>query len=331
MMRIKGNFNGRYQAKQDDKTASRLYHYKYFMKILPDGNIHDTKEISDYQIPKELKTCELNFDSLHDVNIFFAQGQAKSKLNDSIHEILIQNAVVTEIGKQGNITYGTISGDIFATIGNPPKVADTVKKVVIDNLAEKITTDEPLSKSFPKPTVASVEDNSPTKLNRNSTWKWWDSVGCLGRLLSLLFLLLFLIWLLSNENFQCNKPTPPIPPPVYEDSTKVQSNDTLTVQSNIVSLSVYDWDLEDGDAVNVCLNGTTLSQNLTIKKEPYTWYINDLKEGRNELLVTSANQGNSGVTTPTFELNDGINVKVFRANCTPNQPNKIHIQYHSSK
>lgn len=129
----------------------------------------------------------------------------------------------------------------------------------------------------------------------------------------------------------CNSPTPlPVPVPVYEDSTKTAEKDSFKVQAKVVSLSVYDWDIEDGDAFGISLNGDILADSLPIKKQPYTWYIKNLKEGNNELIVSAKNMGSRGVATPTFELNDGNEVQVFKTNCSSTQPKIILIQLHKN-
>lgn len=54
MFHIKGNFNGQYQAKQDDKFGKGLYHYKYFIRILPNGIINNAYKIDSFETPEIL-------------------------------------------------------------------------------------------------------------------------------------------------------------------------------------------------------------------------------------------------------------------------------------
>ena len=97
--------------------------------------------------------------------MFFAQGQTKQKLNDSIHNIFIQNAIVTEIGKSGNITYGTITGEIFATVGKPIKVVDEIKKNEPSKPIDKLSSDEPASNITSKQILNNLQEDTQQRLH----------------------------------------------------------------------------------------------------------------------------------------------------------------------
>lgn len=322
MMRIRGRFIAHYQASPEAFTKGSPYVHTYMLQLHPGSLISDGEEISSYPIPTGFQKGQLYFDKVEQVKIFFRPELDKKPCLEDLQKVVITNATINEVGRRGNLVYGTITGTIHGSIGELVE-SQVNESAPLEHKPETVIN-EPLSFS-----TSPISESLPTSISepaKSISPKW----GILKRIISWLALLAALwgiVELLSNSHFNCNAPKPDVPEPVYEDSVSTNFDDSIFVKGNGISLSVYDWDKIDGDAVGLVFNSDTLTNSLTLKKEPQTWYLNELKNGSNDLLVFATSQGRSGASTPTFEVNDGKNVQIFRVNCEIGHP--LHVLIYS--
>jgi len=85
--------------------------------------------------------------------------------------------------------------------------------------------------------------------------------------------------------------------------------DTVQVSSNIVQVTFWDNEDEDGDIISVNLNGLWVLENYELKnaKETYTFYVNS---GMNDFVVFAENQGSSGPNTCAITINNGSKIEL---------------------
>ena len=318
MMRIKGSFAAHYQASPEAFTKVSPYVHTYLLQLHPGSTITDVEETGAYTVPAGYQKGTLFFDKVDQVKVFFISQSGKKPLLDDLNNVVITNAVINEVGRRGNLVYGTITGLIQAQIGQPEKIAPLSEEVLLP-VAEK-EVKQPLS---PTVSPANLDITNPSIVSPDGITLKSTLPKRIATFLGLLLGLCAIVELLSNSHLSCHAPKADKPDPIYEDSITTTFNDSIIVNSNGISLSVYDWDKIDGDAVGIIFNGDTLTHDITLKKEPNTWYLNSLKSGANDLQVYATNQGKSGSSTPTFEVNDGKNVQVFRLNCQIGNP--LHV------
>ncbi len=83
----------------------------------------------------------------------------------------------------------------------------------------------------------------------------------------------------------------------------------VNVNSNTVNLSFADYSAEDGDIIDVYLNGDKVISSLTILNNPkfYTFTINS---GTNTLVVIALNEGSSSPNTCQVQVNNGSGINL---------------------
>ncbi len=91
----------------------------------------------------------------------------------------------------------------------------------------------------------------------------------------------------------------------YENTT-LKSDESITFDwsSNVLKLHLWDQGLEDGDQINVLVNGKLVLINYTIRKTEKILPVT-LKEGENVIEIKALNEGKTFPNTVSVSLQDG--------------------------
>jgi hypothetical protein len=87
----------------------------------------------------------------------------------------------------------------------------------------------------------------------------------------------------------------------------------VTVDASTVTVEVWDHEAEDGDIINILLNGTVVVSNLTISHAHQSFQLN-LFGGRNTIEIQAVNAGTSPPNTASVSI----------SNVTRGQPTQVY-------
>lgn len=146
---IKGSFTGKYYAESSISSISGVN----LSKInIVEANIESAVK-SSYLESVGANSISLHLSSLNDVKINPKKSIKNHQFNEDLSDVIIYNIEFSEIIKEGDMTFGTISGNIYGALYNQ----DEIEIVKI----KKIKPEYVISK--PKPKFAIFKDK--VKLN----------------------------------------------------------------------------------------------------------------------------------------------------------------------
>ena len=85
---------------------------------------------------------------------------------------------------------------------------------------------------------------------------------------------------------------------------RVENQGRLEVSNGKVGLYISDWDVADGDKVDLKLNGRVIAKNVVLRKTPVRISC-QLQPGENTLDVICISKGRAGSATPKIVVVDG--------------------------
>ncbi|MFN8414860.1 MAG: hypothetical protein U0U66_00865 [Cytophagaceae bacterium] len=140
------------------------------------------------------------------------------------------------------------------------------------------------------------------------------------------------------------KPHPevPLPPVVAQDTVKkdtvagtLKGRDMVVthrveVQSNKVTIKIWDHQIVDGDIVSLNLNGQWLIENYTLEKKQYILQV-ELKDGDNLFVLHALNLGKYSPNTAAIIIDDGITQSKVILESNLQQSGTIDIVFNPKK
>ncbi len=94
----------------------------------------------------------------------------------------------------------------------------------------------------------------------------------------------------------------------------------ITVHSSNLQVCVRDWDLVDGDIINIIVNGNTIASNVELTASNKCWNISGLIPGNNWIGIKTISPGTTSAASPRVEINDGFTTQSFQILSYLNQP-----------
>jgi hypothetical protein len=111
------------------------------------------------------------------------------------------------------------------------------------------------------------------------------------------------------RNMNTGRNTPTYKPPAYTPPSSVQAGLTdITVNSRVITVSVWDHGSIDGDRVNVYLNGRLIRSNLLLGKSPINIRLN-LYTGSNVVEIKAMNEGSQSPNTASIKITNVVQGK----------------------
>ncbi|TMI65793.1 MAG: hypothetical protein E6H07_07760 [Bacteroidetes bacterium] len=314
MKHITGIFKGRYKGQEVDPLRLKTINTLHFLNVDAGATITDCKWIDDYR-KSEFNKQLLNVNSVPSADVYFntTNHPNEKPFRENLHSCILIDPSISNVMHKDGYTYGDIEGKIYGTIGSI-KDSTTITTNGIEftpiynyeKTALPITIANPLSDFI---------------VEKPSTWRWGSIIPVL---LWAFFLGWGLWWLINHRG--CNRIRQTNFDNTKTDSIPVKDdNDSLQFNSKNITFSVYDWYLEDHDTVSLYLNGISIKENIPLSLQPVSWVEPTVNHGRNALLIESVNDGLSGPASPTIEINDGRNVKVFQMRVYRGKPKKIYL------
>jgi hypothetical protein len=95
------------------------------------------------------------------------------------------------------------------------------------------------------------------------------------------------------------------------ERTRVENQGRLEVSNGKVGLYISDWDMADGDKVDLKLNGRVIAKNIVLRKTPVRISC-QLQPGENTLDVICISKGRAGSATPKIVVVDGQHKQKIR-------------------
>jgi len=103
-----------------------------------------------------------------------------------------------------------------------------------------------------------------------------------------------------------------------KDKNKVQTQlpsnytnqGTITVKSKNISVCVYDNSAEDGDIIDLFVNGNALISNYEILNTERCFDVT-LEDGNNWIGINVDNEGTNPPASATVKIDDGISIQEF--------------------
>ncbi|HTF04362.1 MAG TPA: hypothetical protein VK826_10060, partial [Bacteroidia bacterium] len=98
--------------------------------------------------------------------------------------------------------------------------------------------------------------------------------------------------------------------PVYQDTIqgrKVRKGRTVTVESDVITISVYDKNEIDGDSITLYYGDSLVVQNLALTKKKQSFTIKVDRENPQQLILFAENQGSTPPNTACIIIKDGKN------------------------
>jgi hypothetical protein len=140
------------------------------------------------------------------------------------------------------------------------------------------------------------------------------------------------------------KPIPdvPLPPVVAQDTLKKDTiagklkdrdmvvTHRVVVQSNKVTIKIWDHQIVDGDIVSLNLNGQWLIENYTLEKKQYVIQV-ELKDGDNLFVLHALNLGKYSPNTAAIIIDDGITQSKVILESNLQQSGTIDIVFNSKE
>lgn len=84
---------------------------------------------------------------------------------------------------------------------------------------------------------------------------------------------------------------------------------TVTVNDDLVKVTLWDDAAEDNDIISLYLNGQWILENLSLKNEPQHFYF-VIAPGDNHLVLFAVNEGDVGPNTVAIKINDGEDLTI---------------------
>ncbi|MGY8923610.1 MAG: hypothetical protein ACKVJR_07755, partial [Flavobacteriales bacterium] len=135
---IKGSFTGKYYAESSISSISGVN----LSKInIVEANIESAVK-SSYLESVGANSISLHLSSLNDVKINPKKSIKNHQFNEDLSDVIIYNIEFSEIIREGDMTFGTISGNIYGALYNQ----DEIEIVKI----KKIKPEYVISKPKPK-------------------------------------------------------------------------------------------------------------------------------------------------------------------------------------
>ena len=98
----------------------------------------------------------------------------------------------------------------------------------------------------------------------------------------------------------------------------VKDQGTIGLQSKQVSISLWDWDLVDGDIITLVVNGQTVLSHYTLTGTKRVLNTT-LNQGNNYIAIICISPGTTTAASPRIEINDGHIKQGFSILAYPNQ------------
>ena len=115
---IKGSFTGKYQAESSISSISGVN----LSKInIVEANIENAVK-SSYSESVGANSVSLHLSNLNDVKINPEKSIKNHRFNEDLSDVVIYNIEFSEIIREGDTTFGTISGDIYGALFNQDEV-----------------------------------------------------------------------------------------------------------------------------------------------------------------------------------------------------------------
>lgn len=311
MKLIKGYFSGEYSGKHIEPMPLRSVLDLHTLHI--DGGQLKGAEWVD-QLPSAQGQPFVQVASIHHTDVFFdpVLHPNEKPFREDLEDCVIINPKIHTVLHQNGYTYGQIAGELYARIGMveaiPPKPVDSHSFAPVSFPGVSL----PLSIDGTSYAIGAAGSRS------RSSWISWIVWGSLG--------LWLMWWLLSVRG--C-KPVDLQGRQHLQTSTDTiavkSSNDTININGERVTFSVFDWSKEDQDTINVYINDQLIQQNIELNKNIYSWVQSDIPKGRNKLTIESVNDGKVGPASPTIEINDGWNTQIFQARVNKGKPQNFHL------
>lgn len=110
--------------------------------------------------------------------------------------------------------------------------------------------------------------------------------------------------------------------------TTISDEEIITVflKSNKAKFEIWDYGKEDGDIVDVYINEKKILENLKIKRNKKTLFLN-LKEGTNTIKITTVSSGSIQSNTAKVKLYDSKRFYELKSNIRKGKSAEIHIIY----
>lgn len=320
---LTGHFRGKYSGKLVDPLPMQSVQGLYFIHVEPGAKLTQCRWVNtlpEHPLPEPL----LHATHLHEADIYFDQvlDPSQKPCRDSLSNLVIAHPVLHSINHTNSYSYGEVEGTFWAEEFVPMPTASTLPK-----LEKQGKPPELFTAASPIATLPLEIKPKPVFLaERPVTWSWSGWV----RVIFLSFIgYWFFSWLLQHRGCQqvqrfSNHDHTPAPDTAQYIPVKTEK-DTLRLKNTQITLSVYDWSLEDQDSVRLYLNGALIKDSIPLNKQVYSWLQTDFITGKNELIVESINDGTVGPASPTLEMNDGKNVMVFQARVYKGNPQRYHL------
>lgn len=95
---------------------------------------------------------------------------------------------------------------------------------------------------------------------------------------------------------------------------------TITVHSKEIEVCLSDWDVIDGDIIDLVINGNSIATDLEVTATDQCYNISGLSEGDNWIGIVAIDQGDVGAASPRIKISDGMSTQEFEISAFINQP-----------
>jgi hypothetical protein len=296
---VRGKFTGIALGQEIGKIDSKKIRS---INFLPNCTIKSAESISEYnQIELGSKENSIITPMIRGVNILpidIMQLPSKEIITNVVIEVEAMN-VFTDFKHE---LFTQIDGTIYCKI-------DTTQEGAGITMIEKEPNIQFVKEKIEDKTA--ILDNIKSKDYSALTSK---GRGCISNLLRILLLILLLFWLLSflrtcNSLSKSNETAIPTP---IQDTIFIR--DTNFILQPMITIN--DWNIEDGDMVDIFMNEISVVENCKIKATPQTFILNALHIGENILRIKAKNYG-KGSLTAFVEISDGQFVERHKVQIEP--------------
>jgi hypothetical protein len=104
----------------------------------------------------------------------------------------------------------------------------------------------------------------------------------------------------------------------------VSEETTISVETDVFMLSVYDFGAVDGDVIDYYLNGKLIQEGVKLSKTPYSVIINNKETPNAEIMFLATSAGKAGPCTILAKIEG--NGKTFRMSAKKGQFMKIKLK-----
>jgi len=304
---VKGIFSGIAEGKEIGKSDLKKIRS---INFLPNSTIKNAEIISKYNNEDLSSNANSIITTLiRGVNIIpLNSNQSASK--EIITNTIIQVESLNIFTNFKHEHYTQIDGTIYCKI-------DTTGAGIENTIIEQVNKEKirPID-------VSSFIDNVKP---RNYSALASQGKGCLTNILRILFFIL-LLFLLFSLLKTCNSLTSDndsniIPLPIRDT---IYIRDTNFIRQPMITIN--DWNLEDGDMIDVFINDRIVLENCNIKTTPQTFILNGLQKGDNDLRIKAKNYG-KGSLTAFVEITDGQFVERLKVLIEPGDSDFTKIIY----